>query len=372
VRRVLVQSFPKHVQELTQGNSTYAKIINDLKALQSPVMTIAQQYRDLMDKNLPAMQSIKAWREAERTQYERMRKMLDPLADIRKGLLADSATQQIIKELSERATGRGALAQALALAEESRAQNKQLFENLGVNSHVQNYLKDFERINKQWAVPSEVLGIVGSFKAIQEQLGRVTLPTIDWGSAGALARVLGREGIEEQLALLGIGADGVMPSPAEVPKKGILSYRPSEGITLFLVNLLITFLIFHYQENLRLQDKAENEIFQAQTAQQIQRLTNLIEQNLAQITQKSEDRFVVRDRIATVRSKPEHGAAIEGKLFPNEVVLSIDRKGRWVEVEYYHWLQEEYRTGWVLKHYLERVPANYSREDIKTDESRRN
>ena len=45
---------------------------------------------------------------------------------------------------------------------------------------------------------------------------------------------------------------------------------------------------------------------------------------------------------------------------PNEVVKVLDKKGKWIEVEYYHWLHEEYRTGWVLKKYLERVPANYS------------
>lgn len=45
----------------------------------------------------------------------------------------------------------------------------------------------------------------------------------------------------------------------------------------------------------------------------------------------------------------------------NTVVRKIDKDGKWVEVEYYHWLHEEYRTGWVLKKYLERVPANYSK-----------
>jgi len=44
---------------------------------------------------------------------------------------------------------------------------------------------------------------------------------------------------------------------------------------------------------------------------------------------------------------------------PNEVVRAIEKDGKWVEIEYYHWLHEEYRTGWVMKKYLERVPANY-------------
>lgn len=95
--------------------------------------------------------------------------------------------------------------------------------------------------------------------------------------------------------------------------------------------------------------------------QQIQSLTVLIEKALVKAAETPEERFVVRERPATVRSKPEHGSAVEGKLMPNEVVRAIDKDGKWIEVEYYHWLREEYRTGWVLKKYLERVPANYAK-----------
>jgi hypothetical protein len=107
---------------------------------------------------------------------------------------------------------------------------------------IQNYLKEFEAINKQWAVPNEVLGIVGSFKELQEQIGRVALPTIDWGSAGALAKLLGSEGIQEQLALLGIGPDGTMHLPTELPERGILSRKQSDAVA--LVSLLLSILFF--------------------------------------------------------------------------------------------------------------------------------
>ena len=84
----------------------------------------------------------------------------------------------------------------------------------------------------------------------------------------------------------------------------------------------------------------------------------LIERALVQAAQAHEERFVVRERTATVQSRPEHGASVQGKLLPNEVVKAIDKDGKWIEVEYYHWLHEEYRTGWVLKKYLERVPPS--------------
>ncbi len=369
----------KQVRELA-GSSSYAQLAKELKALQSPAMSIAQHYRDLLGPSSAIASAYKAWQESERAQMERMRKMFDPMADIRKSVLGDGTAQQLIKELTdgssirsqmreitEQALGIGSVAQMLAKqAEESGAQTKKLLEGLGVGSSVQSYLKNFENINKQWKVPNEVLGIVGSFREIQDLLGKVALPTIDWGSAAALATALGPDGIQEQLALLGIEPDGTMHELKEAPERGLLSRKQSDAVA--LVSLLLGILFFLYQEYSGQQDKAKTEAFQTQATatlqvqtQQIQSLTVLIEKALVQAAQAPEERFVVRERAATVRSKPAHGAAVESKLMPNEVVRAIDKDGKWVEVEYYHWLHEEYRTGWVLKKYLERVPANYAK-----------
>lgn len=369
----------KQVRELA-GNSVYAQMATELKALQSPTISIAKQYEDLLGSSSAIGSAFKAWQEFERLQMEQMRKMFDPMADIRKSVLGSTATQQLIKELTDGSSmrnqmkaitddtlGIGSVAKMLTQqAEDSRAQTKKLFENLGVGSSIQSYLKDFEHINKQWKVPNEVLGIVGSFKELQDQLGKVALPTIDWGSAAALANALGPEGIQEQLALLGIEPDGSMHEHAEKPERGLRSRKQPDALA--MLSLLLSILFFLYQEISSQQDKAKTEAFQTQTTatlkvqtQQIQNLTVLIEKALVQAAQVPEERFVVRERPATVRSKPEHGSAMESQLMPNEVVRMTDKEGKWVEIEYYHWLHEEYRTGWVLKKYLERVPANYAK-----------
>jgi hypothetical protein len=375
----------KHVRELAE-NSAYSQIAKELKALQSPAMSLAQQYKDLLGSGSAIGSAYKAWQESERAQMEHMRKMFDPMVDLRKSVLGDSTTKQLIKELTEgssirsymkeiteQTSGIGSIAKILAQqAEVSRAQTKQLLESLSVGSGIKSYLKDFEHINKQWKVPGELLGIVGSFKEIQEQLGKVALPTIDWGSAAALAKALGPDGIKEQLALLGIDSDGSMRQLAGLPEKGILSRKQSDVIT--LISFLLIFVIFFYQEYNSAQQQAKTDAFQTQTtatlqvqAQQIQNLTMLIEKALVQVAQEPEERLVVRERIATVRSRPEHGSAVEGKLMPNEVLRAIDKNGKWIKVEYYHWLHEEYRTGWVLKKCLERVPANHSRKQEPLD-----
>lgn len=366
-RKALIDTdqIDKQVRELA-GNSVYAQM--------------AKQYEDLLGSSSAIGSAFKAWQESERLQMEQMRKMFDSMADIRKSVLGSTATQQLIKEftdgssmrnqmkaITDDALGIGSVAKMLAQqAEDSRAQTKKLFENLGVGSSIQSYLKDFEHINRQWKVPNEVLGIVGSFKELQDQLGKVALPTIDWGSAAALAKALGPEGIQEQLALLGIEPDGSMHEHAEKPERGLLSRKQSDALA--MLSLLLGILFFLYQEISSQQDKAKTEAFQTQTTatlkvqtQQIQNLTVLIEKALVQAAQVPEERFVVRERPATVRSKPEHGSAMESQLMPNEVVRMTDKEGKWVEIEYYHWLHEEYRTGWVKKKYLERVPANYAK-----------
>lgn len=160
-----------------------------MKALQSPAMTIAQQFQDQLSANSAAMHAIKAWQDAERVQSEQMRRMLDPLDAIRKGLLADDATQKIIKELTasasiqdhikqivDQTTGIGSVAKMLSQqAEESREQHRRLLDSV-TGSSIQNYLKEFEAINKQWAVPNEVLGIVGSFMSFKSRLAGLFYP----------------------------------------------------------------------------------------------------------------------------------------------------------------------------------------------------
>nr|WP_311528796.1 SH3 domain-containing protein [uncultured Ralstonia sp.] len=381
-RNSLIQSdtLSRQLQELAQAGSTYARLVKDLKALQSPLISLTQQYKDLLREGSIATQAVKAWQESQRLQQESVRRMLGPLDDIRKNFLMGSATQQFIKELAnsnavrdqfktlvDQTSGVGSPVRMLAQQlEESRPQTKSLLGDLSASSSVQAWLKNFERANKQWMVPSEVLGMVESFKSLHAQLGKVALPTIDWGSAAALAKTLGQEGIEEQLAKLGIEPGGSLHEFTALPEKGILSRKQADAVT--LVSLLLGLLFFIYQEISGQQDKTKTDAFQAQAAerlqtqaQQIHQLTVLIEKTLAQAAQEPEELFVVRERTATVRSKPEHGSKMEGKLLPNEVVRALDRQGKWIEVEYYHWLNGEYRTGWVLKKYLERVPVNYSK-----------
>jgi len=369
----------KQVRELALGGAVNAQMVKDLKALQFPGASLAQEYGDVLRVGGSALETVKRWQESQRAEQESVRRMLEPLADIRKSLMLDDSTRRLIREITEGASlsnqlkgiqaqtiGAGSAAKIWAQQiENSRVQARNLFDDLGVGVSIQNYIRDFEYINRRWTVPSEVLDMVGSLKEVHERLGKVALPTIDWDSAATLARLLGREGIKEQLALLGVEPDGTLRELAEYPEKGLLSRKQADALT--ILSLLLALWFFAYQEYNNSLQQTQTETFQAQTtatlhvqAQQIQSLTALLEKALVQVAQQPETRFVVRERMATVRSRPKNGAPVEGNLLPNEVVRAIGKDGKWVEIEYYHWLRNEYRTGWVLKKYLERVPTNYS------------
>ncbi|MHC8944315.1 SH3 domain-containing protein [Advenella incenata] len=380
-RQAIIQSLgaTQQIKELTQAGSAYSQIAKDLTKFRSSMAVVGQQYEELMATTSPAAQAIKAWQESQREQQEHIRKMLEPLADIRKSFLID---ERISQRLNEATVGSAAirdefkdalcgLSDMTSLAkmwaqkmEGIRAQSRSAFEGLTLASTFSQQLKDFEHINKQWRVPPELLGAVGSLKELQSQIGTIALPTIDWGSAAALAKLLGEEGLEEQLAHLGLERDGSLHERSHAPEKGLLSRKQSDavalvGLLLAIISIWIAQQMFYYQENAESIQQAKNDEKAAKQMRQLESLNRLVEKTLEQLTKAQEERFVVRGRTTTVRSRPEHGSAVEGKLMPNEVVRAIEKNGKWIEVEYYHWLHEEYRTGWVMKKYLERVPANY-------------
>jgi len=180
-------SIARQMKELTQAGSAYGQVLRDIKALQFPASDIARECTGLLRAGCSAMETVKLWHEAQRAEQESVRRMLEPLADIRKSLMLDDSTQRLIKEITEgvslrdrlddilsQATGVGSAAKMWAQQiENSRVQARRLFDDLGVGNSIQNYVRDFEHVNGRWKVPSEVLDMVGSFKEIHDRLGKV-------------------------------------------------------------------------------------------------------------------------------------------------------------------------------------------------------
>ena len=345
--------------------------------------SLAEQIKKLVGQNSAAIQMAQQMHEAQKAQEDSIRKMLDPLGNIRSGLVADGSIQRMLDEFSKplaatdhitkllgQVAAPSAYLKSLQLINDSSIERaRRVLAETSVNTGLQQVMKSFEEANKHWAVPSALVESLSPLKAWQEQVGKLSLPVMDWESAAALAKILGQGGIESQLAAWGINPDGsVNPDFVEQEEEGLgLSRRSMDLMT--LLGFILAFLVPIYQEISSSQwQAATDKKLEAQAdalegqRKLIEALTKLVEKALVQEAKRQEERFVVRERVVVVRAKPEHGSVVVGKLLPSEVVRPVSEDGKWIEFHYYHWLHQEYRTGWALKKYFHRVarPASAS------------
>jgi hypothetical protein len=363
-------------RKLEQQRSTWMTAMAETNSL-------AEQIKKLVGQNSAAIQMAQQMHEAQKAQEDSIRKMLDPLVNIRSGLVADGSIQRMLDEFSKplaatdhitkllgQVAAPSAYLKSLQLINDSSIERaRRVLAETSVNTGLQQVMKSFEEANKHWAVPSALVESLSPLKAWQEQVGKLSLPVMDWESAAALAKILGQGGIESQLAAWGINPDGsVNPDFVEQEEEGLgLSRRSMDLMT--LLGFILAFLVPIYQEISSSQwQAATDKKLEAQAdalegqRKLIEALTKLVEKALVQEAKRQEERFVVRERVVVVRAKPEHGSVVVGKLLPSEVVRPVSEDGKWIEFHYYHWLHQEYRTGWALKKYFHRVarPASAS------------
>lgn len=364
------------------GNTQVINEIRKMEREHSSSMNAVAQYRSLTNQinkivgaGSLSVQMAKQIHDAQKAQEESIRKMLDPLAHIRRSLLTDSATQRMLEEFAKpisdsdhinkllgQTIGSNTFTKAIHSSVESSMEHaRKMLVDTPVSSELQLLMKSFEEADKRWSVPSLLVKSLSPLKVLQEQIGKISLPVMDIVSAAALANLLGRDGIESQLAAWGINPDGSTNAQFAVQEEGIgLGRKSMELMTLLSFILAILVPIYQESSSARWQ-AATDEKLEVQAGvlegqkKMIEAFTKLLEKALVQEAKRQEERFVVRDRVAVVHSKPEHGSAVVGKLLPREVVRPVSEDGKWIEFEYYHWLHQEYRTGWALKKYFQRV-----------------
>jgi len=369
-------------RKMEQDRSSWMKAIAESQSL-------ADQIKKFVVQDSIAVQMAKQMYSVQKAQEESMRKMLDPLAHIRSNLLGDSSVQRMIDELSkpftatdhfrkliDQAAGSSAYLHSLHLSVDSSIEHsRKILAEASISNGLQQVMKSFGETNKHWAVPSALLEAMSPLKAWQEQVGKLSLPVMDWASAATLAKLLGSEGIQSQLAALGINPDGSLNPQFEDQEEGGIGLSRKTMELMALLSFIMAFLVPIYQEITSAQwQAATDKKLEVQAdaldgqRKMIEALTQLVEKALVQEAKRQEQRFVVRERVAVVRSKPEHGGTVLGKLLPNEVVRSISEDGKWIEIEYYHWLHQEYRTGWALKKYFQRVARTTSNAGDASDD----
>jgi len=369
-------------RKMEQDRSSWMKAIAESQSL-------ADQIKKFVVQDSIAVQMAKQMYSVQKAQEESMRKMLDPLAHIRSNLLGDSSVQRMIDELSkpftatdhfrkliDQAAGSSAYLHSLHLSVDSSIEHsRKILAEASISNGLQQVMKSFGETNKHWAVPSALLEAMSPLKAWQELAGKLSLPVMDWASVATLANLLGSEGIQSQLAALGINPDGSLNPQFEDQEEGGIGLSRKTMELMALLSFIMAFLVPIYQEITSAQwQAATDKKLEVQAdaldgqRKMIEALTQLVEKALVQEAKRQEQRFVVRERVAVVRSKPEHGGTVLGKLLPNEVVRSISEDGKWIEIEYYHWLHQEYRTGWALKKYFQRVARTTSNAGDASDD----
>ena len=350
---------------------------------------LSAQIDKLIGSNSAAVKLAQQMFDAQKAQGESIRKMLAPLENLRSRLLNDSSIQRMMDELTQPVFAADHLREFIdqvngpvsrfntlfSHTEDSLEQARRVLAESSLSNSLQQMMKSFEEANKRWAVPTALIDVLAPLQAWQDQLGKLSLPVMDMASASTLASLLGREGIEAQLAALGINPDGSLNAKfvAETDERGIgLSRKSLELIA--LLSFILAILVPIYQEMSSSQWQAATDEKLAKQAEILESQRNVIE-SLAQLVEKAlvreaqqhDQRFVVMERVALVRSRPKSGASVVGKLFPQEVVRPISEEGKWIQFEYYHWFHQEYRTGWALKKYFQRV-SRPSNSQTKTEQ----
>ena len=388
-----MKAFDRSNLDAVLGGSRLASDIRRMEEAQrvwsrslEPMNTIADQLGKLTESNSIAIQMAKQFQNMEAQRLASIKKMLDPLADIRKVLMFDSSVNRmredfarpklVSDELAKLVKDNSHIGSAVRAMQDSMksslAHAQDAIAAASITSTFSRVMKSYEKAQKRWVIPAELVDSVGALKAMQDQVGKLTLPAIDWASAATLATMLGPTGIAAQLATLGIGPDGSLAEDAVLPEQpGIgISRRALELMA--LLSFILAVLVPIYQElssrewQQQTDRKLEAQSVMMETqAKRVEALSRLVEKALVQEAKRVDGRFVVLDRVAVVRSEAEHGSAVVGKLLPREVVKPVSEQGKWIQFEYYHWLMQEYQTGWALKKYFKRVPATYSQDSSR-------
>lgn len=215
---------------------------------------------------------------------------------------------------------------------------------------------------------------------------QLKMPIIDAASAAAVAKTWGMEGALREIRSMGLDArtlqafatsfagmgdgsawdadDDAGDSSGEAKPTRHLS--PEMWFSIFSVLLAILVPIWQKMDSDATEARLTAEIkgisvqlddHEKRSAERLDALTRMVDRMMEQSAVKDvgEVDFVVRYRVALIRSAGKSGSSVVAEVFPNQVVKLISENGKWIEVSYFDWNVQEERSGWALKKYFLRV-----------------
>lgn len=117
----------------------------------------------------------------------------------------------------------------------------------------------------------------------------------------------------------------------------------------FYLNLLIALMFFVYSQQLsqETETRISNQLSDAQELI-IERLDNLIEN-------KNDETYYIVLRNVNLREAPSNKSTVKTVLYRNQKVRLVQRKSKWIQVEYYDHILGVHLTGWCYKKYLTKM-----------------
>lgn len=298
-------------------------------------------------------------------QSRHIRELLRPMHDLPRFAVIESDLFQTVTR---------AAAQIRAQTDAARRMNNAIAPTLArvtkeqadFSKRIAELVRPFAGLQQHWKIPSVLTDSFATLRAADAVLAGLRLPVIDLAAAAAISAAWGPEGIERQLRNLGIDPDAfgseadTSSSALALAGNEVCGRRWPDIYT--LLGLLLAILVPLYQEwssaqmEARLTGRAEDLAHaHARQERQLQVLEKLLRLVIEQQTPIASECYVVRERPALIRERPESGSAILSSVFPNQLVHVTHAQGKWIHVEYYDWLAQEDRNGWALKKYFGRV-----------------
>lgn len=307
-------------------------------------------------------------------QSHHWKKFTEPLSQIRESILF---SDQVAKAIASSSLGwqntARELAESLSASSSAMRMSDEISKQMmGISSL---HLERFAELTKPYqGLLDSIASDSFAVKAAREMAAQhnwpkpFQLPIIDSAAASAIAAIWGHEGVERQLKSFGVEYhqlfDDIETTEEQSQSMPQFKIPPVGFWTAFSILLAILMFVYQYRDSAQMESRLISEI--RLSRDEATNGTQLIEQLLQaliesrQPNEEGETQFVVRSRVATIRTSPRAGATTIAEIFPNQVVTLLEEDGKWIEVSYFDWLKQEVRTGWVLKKYLVRVPTGRS------------
>lgn len=136
----------------------------------------------------------------------------------------------------------------------------------------------------------------------------------------------------------------------ENQKKHSPSLISRQGLIQILIALIICTI--QMQEGAKFEERERDLILRVQAT--IEALEK--KKSEAAPLRKLEIYFIVQRR-ARLLSQPKPKGAVIGRLYPNQMTSLINKKGKWIYVQYFDYIDGVPKNGWVLTKYLRRADA---------------